>query len=114
VTIAAALVLILGGYELISSGKLGSFVTKLRGPGDLAGIVTELERAIDGELVKLGVSGVTSEREDRKNGRYTWTHVAKNGRIPHDISIYECNLAITRAVRRAGGRVIRGADEGPD
>ncbi|MCK5597374.1 MAG: hypothetical protein KAJ04_08000, partial [Candidatus Eisenbacteria sp.] len=40
VTIAAALVLILGGYELISSGKLGSFVTKLRGPGDLTGIVT--------------------------------------------------------------------------
>ncbi len=114
VTIAAALVLILGGLELISGGKLGSFATKLRGPRDLTGIVTELTRAIDGELVKLGVSGATSEREDREDGRYTWTHVEKNGRIPHDISIYECNLAITRAVRRAGGRVIRGADEGPD
>jgi polysaccharide deacetylase 2 family uncharacterized protein YibQ len=114
VTIAAALVLILGGLELISSGKLNSFTSKLRGPGDLTGIVTELTRAIDGELVKLGVSGATSEREDREDGRYTWTHVEKKGRIPHDISIYECNLAVTRAVRRAGGRVIRGADEGPD
>ena len=49
-----------------------------------------------------------------ENGRYVWTHIGKKGRIPHDISIYECNLAITRVVRRAGGRVIRGADRGPD
>jgi polysaccharide deacetylase 2 family uncharacterized protein YibQ len=114
VTVAAAVILILGGLELISSGKLNSFMSRFRGPGDLTGIVTELTRAIDGELVKLGVSGATSEREDRDDGRYTWTHVEKKGRIPHDISIYECNLAITRAVRGAGGRVIRGADEGPD
>ena len=114
VTIAAALVLILGGVELISSGKLRSFTTRLRGPGDLSGVVTDLTRAIDGELVKLGVVGATSESEDKENGRYTWTHIEKRGRIPHDISIYEFNLAITDVVRKAGGRIIRGADEGPD
>lgn len=114
ITIAATLVLVLGAVELISSGKLGGFATRVRGPGDLTGIATELDRAIDGELVKLGVSGATSEREDKEEGRYTWTHIEKRGRIPHDISIYECNLAITRVVRGAGGRVIRGADEGPD
>ncbi len=114
VTIAAALVLVLGAVELISSGKLGSFATKMKGPGDLSGIAMELERAIDGELVKLGVSGATSEREDREDGRYIWTHTEKRGRIPHDISIYEFNLAITRVVRKVGGRVIRGGDQGPD
>lgn len=114
VTIAAVLVLILGGLELISSGRLNSFTTRFRGPGDLTGIATELERAVDGELVKLGVSGATSEREDMKNERYTWTHIERRGRIPSDVSIYECNLAITRVVHRAGGRVIRGSDEGPD
>ena len=114
VTVAAALVLVLGAVELISSGKLGSFVTRMRGPGDLSGIAAELERAIDGELVKLGVSGVTSEREDKEDGRYIWTHIEKKGRIPHDISIYEFNLAITRVVRKVGGRAIRGADHGPD
>ena len=114
VTIAAALVLILGAIELISSGKLGSFARRFRGPGDLSGIVMDLERAIDGELVKLGVSGATSEREDKADGRYTWTHIEKKGSIPHAVSIYECNLAITRVVRAAGGRVIRGADQGPD
>jgi polysaccharide deacetylase 2 family uncharacterized protein YibQ len=114
VTIAAALVLVLGAIELISSGKLSSLVRRVRGPGDLSGIAMDLERAIDGELVKLGVSGATSEREDREDGRYTWTHIEKKGSIPHDVSIYECNLAITRVVRRAGGRIIRGSDQGPD
>ncbi|MFH1689170.1 MAG: divergent polysaccharide deacetylase family protein [Candidatus Eisenbacteria bacterium] len=114
VTIAAALVLVLGAIELISSGRLSAFARRGRGPGDLSGIVMELERAIDGELVKLGVSGATSEREDREDGRYTWTHIEKKGSIPHDVGIYECNLAITRAVRRVGGRIIRGADQGPD
>ena len=114
VTIAAGLVLVLGAAELISSGKLGFLRTRMRGPGDLSGIAMELERAIDGELVKLGVSGVTSEREDKEDGRYVWPHTKKKGHIPHDISIYEFNLAITRVVRKVGGRVIRGGDQGPD
>ena len=114
VTIAAALVLVMGAIELISSGKLGSLATKVRGPGDLTGVATELGRAVEGELVKLGVSGATSDRTEKEDGRYTWTHTETKGRIPYDISIYECNLAISRVVRRAGGRVIRGADQGPD
>ncbi len=114
VTMAAALVLVLGGIELISSGRLSSFMKRAKGPGDMSGIVMDLERVIDGELVKLGVSGATSEREDKEDGRYTWTHIEKKGVIPPAVSIYECNLAITRVVRNAGGRVIRGADQGPD
>lgn len=114
VTVAAALVLVLGAVELIQSGRFGSFATRVKGPGDLTGIATELERAIEAELVKLGVSGAISERQDMQDGRYTWKHTETRGRIPYDVSIYECNLAITRVVRRSGGRVIRGADKGPD
>jgi polysaccharide deacetylase 2 family uncharacterized protein YibQ len=114
VTATAALVLILGAIELIQSGRLGSLRTSVRGPGDLSGIAADLGRAVEGELVKLGVSGATSERGDREDGRYTWTHTETRGSIPSGISIYECNLAISRVVRRAGGRVIRGADQGPD
>lgn len=114
VTIAAALVLVLGAIELISSGKLASLTQRFRGSGDLSGIAMDLERAIDGELVKIGVSGATSAREDKAEGRYTWTHTEKKGSIPHSVSIYECNLAISRVVRGVGGRVIRGADQGPD
>jgi polysaccharide deacetylase 2 family uncharacterized protein YibQ len=114
ITIAAAFVLILGAVELIQSGKLGSLTTRVKGPGDLTGIATELERAIEAELVKLGVSGAVTERQDKEDGRYTWTHTETRGRIPYGISIYECNLAISRVVRAVGGRVIRGADRGPD
>jgi polysaccharide deacetylase 2 family uncharacterized protein YibQ len=114
VTLAAALVLVMGGMELIQSGRLGSFATRLRGTDDLTDLVAEMERALNGELVKLGVSGATSERSERSDERRTWTHIEKKGRIPPDISIYETNLAITRVVRKVGGTVIRGADQGPD
>jgi len=114
VTITAAFVLILGAVELIQSGKLSSLTTRVKGPGDLTGIAVELERAIEAELVKLGVSGATTERQDMEDGRYAWTHTETSGRIPYDVSIYECNLAISRVVRGAGGRVIRGSDQGPD
>jgi polysaccharide deacetylase 2 family uncharacterized protein YibQ len=114
VALAAALVLVLGAVELITSGRLGSFTTRVRGTDDLTELVAEMDRTIDGELVKLGVSGATSERTEKDDGRRTWTHVEKKGRIPQDVSIYECNLAITRVVRKIGGTVIRGADQGPD
>jgi polysaccharide deacetylase 2 family uncharacterized protein YibQ len=114
VTIAAAVVLLLGVAELITSGKLGHVATKMRGVDDLADLVAEMERTVDSELVKLGVTGALSERTEETDGRRAWTHIQKKGQIPNGISIYECNLAITRAVRRVGGSVIRGSDQGPD
>ena len=114
VTIAATLVVILGVTELVTSGRLRSFTARHRGPRDLAGVVADLDREIDGVLVKLGTSGMTSESEEHESEHYVWTHQKKTGRIPYGISTYECNLAITRRIRATGGRVIRAGEEGPD
>lgn len=114
VTIAAAVVVILGILELVSSGRLRSMTSRHRGPRDLAEVVVDLDRAVDGVLVKLGASGMTSESEERTSEHYVWTHQEKSGRIPYGISTYECNLAITREIRATGGRVIRAGEEGPD
>ena len=114
VTIAATIVVILGVIELVSSGRLRSFTSRHRGPRDLAGVVADLDRAIDGVLVKLGTSGMTRESEEHESEHYIWTHQTKTGHIPYGISTYECNLAITRRIRATGGRVIRAGEEGPD
>lgn len=114
VTIAAAVVVVLGVVELVSSGRLRSLTTRVGGRRSLEGAVVHLDRAIDGTLVKLGVSGATIEEEERSTDRYTWVHREKAGRLPYGISVYECNLAVTRAIQAAGGRVIRAGERGPD
>lgn len=114
VTAAAAVVVVLGVLELVSSGRLSLPRSGERAPRDLSSVATELDLTVDAVLVRLGVSGVTSESEQRSGGGYTWTHRTKTGRLPHGISSYEGNLEITGAVRAAGGRVIRGGEAGPD
>lgn len=114
VTIAAAVVVVLGAIELVTSGRMRSFTRRAGGPRSLEGAVVHVDRAIDGALVKLGVSGATVDEEERSTQRYTWVHREKSGRLPHGISVYECNLAVTRAVHAAGGRVIRAGERGPD
>lgn len=114
VTIAAAIVVVLGGIELFSSGWLRSVFSRDDGPSDMSQSVVELDRTIDGALVKIGVSGVRVESEDRSTEEYAWTHLTKRGLIPYGMSTYEANLAISREVRSTGARVIRGGEEGPD
>ena len=81
-TIAAAVVVVLGAIELATSGRLDRFVDRFRGPTDLSETVLSLDRAIDGTLVKLGVAGMTGGEEDRDDGRYTWRHREMTGNLP--------------------------------
>jgi polysaccharide deacetylase 2 family uncharacterized protein YibQ len=114
VIVAAATVVVLGGIELVSSGWLASLFSRDDGPADMSQAVVELDRVVDGALVKLGVSGTTVEFDERTTDKYSWTHRTKRGLIPYGMSAYECNLAITREVLESGARVIRGGEEGPD
>jgi len=114
IVVAAALVVFLVVSELVSSGWLRSLFSRDDGPSDLSQAVEDLDRVVDGALVKLGVTGMTIEFEDEQNERYAWKHRTKNGLIPYGISTYEANLAISREVRASGARVIRGGEEGPD
>lgn len=114
ITIAAAVVVVLGAIELATSGRLDRFVDRFRGPTDLSKTVLSLDRAIDGTLVKLGVAGMTGGEEDRDDGRYTWRHREMTGNLPYGTSLYETNLALTREIRDAGGRVIRATEQSPD
>jgi polysaccharide deacetylase 2 family uncharacterized protein YibQ len=114
ITAAAAVILLLGAIELVTSGALRSIFARDDEPRDISRAVVELDRVIDGALVKLGVSGVTVEQDEETNEGYAWTHRTERGLIPHGMSTYECNLAISRAIREAGASVIRGSEEGPD
>ncbi len=114
VTLTAAVVLVLGVIELVTSGKLSSMTSGMRGPRDLSSIVVDLDRAIDGTLVKMGATGVTVETTEHEDEHYTWTHKIKNGSVPRGASLFESNLAITEAVRKVGGRVIRAGEGLPD
>jgi len=115
-TVAAAVVVVgvLVVLALMESGRIPPLPSRGTAPKNIDDTVAELDRAVGGALVKMGVAGATSVREERTDGRHTWTHTLQRGRIPAGISTFRCNLAITRAVRSAGGRVIRAGDRGPD
>jgi polysaccharide deacetylase 2 family uncharacterized protein YibQ len=114
ITVAAAIVVILGTIELVASGRLEGLLDRFRGPTDLSGPIAELDRAIDGTLVKIGVSGMIGATEDRSSGRFSWDHSERSGNLPYGTSLYETNLALTHEIREAGGRVIRAAERTAD
>ncbi|MBN2564144.1 MAG: divergent polysaccharide deacetylase family protein [Candidatus Eisenbacteria bacterium] len=114
ITLAAGVVVVLGAIELSTSGRLSGLFERFRGTTDLSRVVLDLDRAVDGTLVKLGVSGMTGESEERSGGQYVWRHQEKKGNLPYGTSLYETNLAITREVREAGGRIIRASEEPAD
>ena len=113
-TAAAAVVLVLGGIELFSGGRVRSFFSGFGRARDISEEVTEIDRVVDGTLVKLGVSGTSSTDEERTEGRLTWVHREQSGRLPYGVSLFEVNLAVTRAVREAGGSVIRAGEGSED
>lgn len=110
----ATVVVVLGVIELVSNSRISSMTSGIRIPRGFADAVTEIDRAVDGTLVKLGVSGIAGSEEERSEGGEIWIYRKQSGRLPYGVSLYECNLALTRAVRDAGGVVIRGSESEAD
>ncbi len=111
---ALVVVLLLIIWEIAGSGGGVAFFERLFGTRDLAPRAAEVDRAVSAALIELGAHGVTSEKEERTRGRHHWPHWETKGRLPHDAGIYEGNLAITKAVRGAGGSVVQVIERGPD
>ncbi len=111
---AVTVVVVLGIWELVASGKAGVLVARITGPGDLVLKAREMDGAIDAALVRLGITGVESESEEREDGKRRWLMWEKSGKIPYGVGTFECNLIITRAVRGAGGRIVRVRESDPD
>ncbi len=114
--VAAALVvvLLLIVGEIAGSGGGVAFFERVFRTRDLTPRAARVDRAVSAALVEIGASGVTSEMEERTRGRHHWPHWETKGRLPRDVGIYEGNLAITKAVRSAGGSVVQVTEEGPD
>ncbi len=114
ITAALLLVFLLVIWEVVLSGRGGTIAERVFGERDLTKRAAEVDRAVSTSLVKLGVLDVETEMEERSGGGYRWTHWDTEGRLPYDLSPIESNLAVTRAVRSAGGRIIRARESGPD
>jgi polysaccharide deacetylase 2 family uncharacterized protein YibQ len=111
---AVAVVVLLGIWEFVASGRAGDLVAGIAGPGDLVVKAREIDGAIDASLVRLGVTEVESESEEREGRRRRWLAWDKSGKIPYGVGTFECNLSITEAVREAGGRIVRVSESDPD
>lgn len=114
VAAAALLVAFLALCEFVASGRAAELVAAVFGPRDLTPAAERIDAAVDAALVKLGIVDVVSKSEERADTLHKVIHWEKRGRIPRGVSLFECNLAITQAVRRAGGRVVRVREIGPD
>jgi polysaccharide deacetylase 2 family uncharacterized protein YibQ len=114
ITIAAAVVVVLGVIELVSSGGGPSLPRGLGAHRGLSHAVAEIDRAVDGTLVKMGVAGVAGREEERSVDGRSWIYREQSGRLPYGMSLFECNLTLTGAVRDAGGKVLRAVESEAD
>jgi len=70
----------------------------------------EIDSAIDKRLAELGVGLkdiVEKKAEEKKKGKIEWTHTTKRVRVSPKESLEKIELAVTQAVKREGGRVIK-------
>jgi len=111
---AVVVVILLGLWELVASGRAGRFAGRLLGRRDLSPAAERIDDAVGAAFVRLGILDVKSDGEEREEGRRRWLHWEKRGRIPHGIATFECNLEISRAVRGVGGEIIRVREREPD
>lgn len=111
---AAVIVILLGLWELVASGRAGRFAGRLLGRRDLSPAAERIDETVGTAFVKLGILDVESEGEERQEDRRRWLHWEKQGRIPHGITTFECNHEISRAVRAAGGEIVRVRERDPD
>ena len=107
IVIALALVAIVGVAELFSSGRAGVVRERIFGKRHITARAERLDAALDDALARLHITAVNSERAELDTLGYLLPHWEKTGRIPAGTSLYECNLALTEAMRGSGGKLIR-------
>lgn len=114
--VAGALVIValLSVCEIVASGRAGAALERLMGGRSLAGRAARIDRGVEGALVRIGAFDLSSEEAGVEEGRATWAHRVVEGKLPKGGALFEANLALTTAARRAGGDVIRGLERGPD
>lgn len=111
---AILVVALLSVCEIVASGRAGAVLERLSGGRSLASRSEAIDHGVEAALVEIHAFRVTSEETTREEGRHIWTHRRIEGRIPRGGGLFEVNLAVTRAVRRARGGVIRAFERGPD
>ncbi|HEA47138.1 MAG TPA: divergent polysaccharide deacetylase family protein [bacterium] len=70
----------------------------------------EIDSAIDERLAELGVGRqdiIEKKKEKRKKGEIEWTHITKRVRISPKESLKKYEKAVSQAVKREGGRIIK-------
>jgi polysaccharide deacetylase 2 family uncharacterized protein YibQ len=111
---ALLIVILLAVWELVGEGGSLRFPRAFLGRRDLSPQAERVDEAVGATFVKLGILDVRSEGEEREDGPMRWLHWEKRGRIPYGLSPFETNLEITKAVRAAGGSVLRIREGEPD
>lgn len=101
-------------WELVSGGGASALATRVFGARDLRPGAERLNEAVDASLVRLGVLNVSSETEEKDDGRRVWRAWEKTGLIPYGSGTFYCNAGIAEAARAAGGEIIRVKERGPD
>ncbi len=70
----------------------------------------EIDSAIDKRLAELGVGRkdiIEKKAEKKKRGEIEWTHITKRVRISPKESLKKYEKAVSQAVKREGGRIIK-------
>jgi polysaccharide deacetylase 2 family uncharacterized protein YibQ len=70
----------------------------------------EIDSAIDARLAELGVGRkdiIEKKAEKKKKGKIEWTHITKRVRISPKESLKKYEKAVSQAVKREGGRIIK-------
>jgi polysaccharide deacetylase 2 family uncharacterized protein YibQ len=114
VVAALAVVALLVVREASESGLGADLARRVFGVRDLSERVAALDRAVDAALVEMGAYDIKAETETRTEGRTTWPHWIKAGRLPAGADLIRCNLEVTEAVRSEGGDVLLVRERAPD
>jgi polysaccharide deacetylase 2 family uncharacterized protein YibQ len=111
---ALAVVALMVAREASESGLAADLARRVLGVRDLSEPVAALDRALDAALIEIGAYDLKAETETRTEGRTTWPHWTKAGRLPAGADLVRCNLEVTEAVRSEGGDVLLVRERAPD
>lgn len=111
IVVVLAAVALLTVCEFVGEG--GGISGRLFGPRGIESRAEMLESAVEAALVRLHVSGASAEETTVSERGVEWTHRTLTGRLPAGVDAYEANLEVTKAVRAAGGEIVRVTERGP-